>query len=168
MEDFTKSFQKNKKAKLIHLRDQDKASYWIKEQNSSRTDYDLELELTLTHYYSDSIFKKKVFHTLSFFPCAGNAENALYQIPTQLHVDLFLREAINIDKELRLPMDTKIASYDLDFKNANKMQIDLSNTFTLQDSSSFPENIFIVTLYIKDNSKYNDEGKTCLSEIEIE
>ena len=168
MEDFTKSNRKNKTSKIKNLRDNDQTTFWIKEQNSSRPDYDLELELTLTHVYAESKFKKKDFHSIIFHSCLTKENYTPLRNPNQLQVDVFLREAINVDKELRFPYDTKIASLELDFKDSKNVQIDISKAFALQDSSSYPENIFILTLFMKDNSIHTKEGKTCLSEIEVD
>lgn len=166
MEDFTKSNRKNKVSKIKHLTDHDKTTFWIKEQNSFRPDYDLELELALTHVYSDSKFKKKEFHSITFHSCLTK-DNSL-RSPNQLQVDLFLREAINVDKELRLPNDSKVVSFSLDFKDADFIKIDISKLFTLQDSNLFPENIFLVTLFLKDESKHGNGGKTCIAGIDID
>lgn len=166
MEDFTKSNRKNKFSKIKNLTDQNKNTFWIKEQNSFRSDYDLELELALTHVYSESKFKKKDFHFMTFHSCLS--KDTSLKSPNQLQVDLFLREAINIDKELRLPNDSKVVSFPVDFKNADFVKIDISKLFTLEDSNRYPENIYIVTLFLKDNSKQEVGANTCLAEIEIE
>lgn len=166
MEDFTKSNRKNKSSKIKHLTDHDKTSFWIKEQNSSRADYDLEIELTLTHFFSESIFKKKEFHYITFHSC--KTKDSSLKSPNQLQVDVFLREAINVDKELRLPIDSKIISFSLDFKEADFVKMDISKLFNLEDSVRYPENIFLVTLFLKDESKHRENERTCLAEVEID
>lgn len=167
MEDFTKSNRKNKSSKIKHIADKDKSTFWIKEQNSSHPNYDLELELTLTHFYAEGKFKKKEFHSLTFYSCLAKENPTRLRSPNQLQVDVFLREAINIDKELRLPSDKKVGSFTLDFKNSELYTVDISQLFALEDSARYPEGIFIITLFIKDNSKYEKDEKTCLAEIEV-
>ena len=103
---------------------------------------------------------------MTFHSCLS--KDTSLKSPNQLQVDLFLREAINIDKELRLPNDSKVVSFPVDFKNADFVKIDISKLFTLEDSNRYPENIYIVTLFLKDNSKQEVGANTCLAEIEIE
>jgi hypothetical protein len=167
MEDFTKSYRKNKISQIKNLTDKDKSTFWIKEQNSFRPDYDLELELTLTHNYAESKFKKKEFHSIILYSCLTKENFTPLRSPNQMEVDVFLREAINVDKELRLPKDTKVGTFVLDFENANKKTIDIANLFNLADSTRYPENIFLLTLFIKDKSQYKSDGKTCIAEIEV-
>jgi|GEM_PF-1374022 hypothetical protein len=168
MEDFTKSYRKNKNSQIKYLTDKDKTTFWIKEQNSFHPSYDLELELTLTHIYTEEKFKKKEFHSVTFYSCLTKENKSILRAPNQLEVDVFLREAINVDKELRLPTDTKIGSFGLDFADENKKKIDIGNLFNLTDSTHYPENIFLLTLFIKDKSQYKVEGKTCIAEIEVD
>jgi hypothetical protein len=168
MEDFTKSYRKNKNSQIKYLTDKDKTTFWIKEQNSFHPSYDLELELTLTHIYAEEKFKKKEFHSVTFYSCLTKENKSILRAPNQLEVDVFLREAINVDKELRLPTDTKIGSFGLDFADENKKKIDIGNLFNLTDSTHYPENIFLLTLFIKDKSQYKVEGKTCIAEIEVD
>ena len=167
MEDFTKSYRKNKLSQIKYLTDKDKTSFWIKEQNSIHPDYDLELELTLTHVYEKEKFQKKEFHFLTFYSCLVKENFTPLRSPNLLQVDVFLREAINIDKELRLPKDTKITSFELDFQNSNSQKVDISKLFALEDSTHFPDNIYLITLFIKDKSVHNKDEKTCIAEIEI-
>lgn len=167
MEDFTKSNRKNKSSKIKSLTDKDKSTFWIKAQNSFRPDYDLELELTLTHVYAEEKFKKKEFHSITFYSCLTKENFTPLRSPNQMQVDVFLREAINIDKELRLPNDTKVGSFILDFKNSDSQKIDISQLFALEDTNNFPEKISLLTLFIKDNSRHEKNGKTCIAEIEV-
>ena len=85
-----------------------------------------------------------------------------------MEVDVFLREAINVDKELRLPTDTKVGSFVLDFGAERKKKIDIANLLNLADSTHYPDNIFLLTLFMKDKSQYKVEGKTCIAEIEVD
>ncbi len=167
MEDFTKSNRKNKSSMIKYLADKDKSTFWIKEQNSFRPDYDLELELTLTHVYAEEKFKKKEFHSITFYSCLTKENFTPLRSPNQMQVDVFLREAINIDKELRLPNDTKVGSFTLDFKNSDSQKIDISQLFSLEDSNNYPDKISLLTLFIKDDSKHEKDGKTCIAEIEV-
>ncbi len=167
MEDFTKSYRKNKLSQIKHLTDKDKSTFWIKEQNSIHPEYDLELELTLSHIYAEEKFKKKEFYTITFYSCLTKENYSPLRSPNQLQVDIFLREAINIDKELRLPKDKKFESYTLDFKNSDFQKVNVSQLFALEDSTHYPDNIFILTLFIKDKSQYAKDGKTCIAEIEV-
>lgn len=167
-DDFTKSNRKNKSSNIKNLTDKDTTTFWIKEQNSSKPEYDLELELTLTHTYKEKKFVKKEFHSLAFYSCLVKENYTPLRSPNKMTVDLFLREAINVDKELRFPKDAKITSFDLNFQNADVQKIDLTNLIPLQDSNTYPENIFILTLFIKDNSIHKENEKTCLAEIKIE
>lgn len=167
MEDFTKSSRKNKLSKIHHLTDGDKNTFWIKEENSSKSNYDLELEVTLTHVYSESKFKKKEFESITFFPCNPKDNNAILNNPNNMHIDVVLREAINVDKELRLPTDTLITSFHLSFVDSTPQKFSLKNLLPLQDSTTYPNNIFILTLFMKDSSIHPNSGKSCLAEVVV-
>ena len=62
LDDLTKSYRKNKLSQVKNLRDQNQSTYWVKENISTHPEYDLELELTLTHTYKDGVFKRKTFN----------------------------------------------------------------------------------------------------------
>ena len=121
----------------------------------------------MTHVYEKEKFQKKEFHFLTFYSCLVKENFTPLRSPNLLQVDVFLREAINIDKELRLPKDTKITSFELDFQNSDFQKVDISKLFALEDSTHFPENIYLITLFIKDKSVHNKDEKTCIAEIEI-
>ncbi|HMV43025.1 MAG TPA: hypothetical protein PK079_08340 [Leptospiraceae bacterium] len=168
LDDFTKSYRKNKLSQVKNLRDQDSSTYWIKEQNSFHPEYDLETELTLTHFYKEGIFKKKNLNSITIHSCNPIADKSFLVKPNNLVIDIYLREAINVDKELRLPKDEKISSILLSFQDKTSEKVDLTNILKLADSKDYPIGIYILTLFIKDNSNYPLDKKVCISEITVE
>jgi hypothetical protein len=78
---------------------------------------------------------------------------------------LFLRESINVDKELRLPEDRLIASYKFDEINKHRISRDISGIDHLKQETNYPNGIFIYTLEmtLPNDISIND----CFAEIKI-
>jgi hypothetical protein len=75
---------------------------WIKKKETNwkklsqgLLDRDWEMELSLTHFWNGKVFIPKSLKTLEILPCDSS----------ELVLSLILREAINVDKILRLPED---------------------------------------------------------------
>lgn len=156
--DFTKSNRLNPASSIKHLLDGTEDTYWIKEREGEPSK-DIELELRLSHYYHQGKFVKKNYKSLHIVHCKGKpiAQGTL-------EVELFLREAINVDKELRLPEEKVLAKYTISNSDSKEIVIDISKDLILQDSSQYPVNIFIIGTKLKHKpDKLNT--KVCLSEI---
>ena len=156
VEDYTFSNKIDKTSNLIHLKDKNPNTYWKKLRDSRYLKYDVELEYTLTHEWKENQLVPKKFNSLILILCNEDK-------PKNLDIDIYLREAINIDKDLRLPDSFFYKSYHFseELKN-NKIQKDFELN-NLSISSEFPQNIFIVTLFLK-TSTIN----TCISDIYFE
>jgi hypothetical protein len=154
--DFTKSSRYNSESSLKNLRDENPETVWVKEREGD--EYDFELELKLSHKLENGIYKPRPFKTLIINSCTNNAKN--YAPPEKIKVYLFLKEAINIDKELRLPNETFLSN--LEFTE-NENTFPISSLLHFQDSDSFPKGIHILSIRAKVFAK--EKTKACLSDV---
>lgn len=147
--DYTNSEWQNSNSKVKYLFDNKKETYWRKEKESPK-EWDLELELRLTHTFQNGKFIPKNFRALKIIPCE----------PHVWKWELFLQEAINVDKVLRLPVPKPILSSNYESwekeKNIPVPSLDLKPTF------GFDENLYILGLRLKAK-----ELGACISEIQI-
>lgn len=152
-EDFTFSNQIDKNSKLIHLKDKDEKTSWIKFRESRYQKHDAEIEFSLTHFKKGSIFYPKNLSKIKIETCDPK--------PEKISLDLYLREAINVDKELRLPnsffQNTIVFEKEDNIKN-------FELKIKLNEEKVFPNGIYIYTAFIK---TFPEKEKTCISEISL-
>lgn len=153
-EDYTASNLINPNSRLVHLKDKNKNTFWIREKESRYKNHDAEIEFTLTHFKKNSIYLPKDLEKIKIETCEPK--------PEKIFLNLYLREAINIDKELRLP--NSFFQEKIIFEKE-----DISKKFKLKEKlieqENFPNGIFIYTLFIK---TFPEDKKTCISEISFE
>ncbi len=153
IEDFTFS----KKSKLLDLKDGDPKTVWLKEQESRYQKYDAELEYTLTHEYSNGNYIPKKINTLSVRICEDETTK-----PEKIQIDLFLREAINIDKALRLPDNFFVQSFDFQFGESLVEKKTFQLGPDLKITKQFPEGIFIYTIFLK---TFPEQKRICIADV---
>ncbi|MDX1957484.1 MAG: hypothetical protein SFU98_02870, partial [Leptospiraceae bacterium] len=76
--------------------------------------------------------------------------------------EFFFREAINVDKVLRLPVEKKISSIETQFSQNNEIKIELPE---LKETKNYPEGIFILGVKLKFK---NNTQEVCVKELTIE
>ena len=88
-------------------------------------------------------------------------------IKLPLYIEIFLREAIDMDTELRLPEEKKILKKTILYTNFLKEEIPF--TFEPQDTKNYPENIYIIGVRGKWLAeKLNPKYQPCISEITLD
>lgn len=149
--DYTNSEWKNSESKLKHLFDENPNTFWRKEKDSNK-EWDLDLELRLTHIFQNGIYVPRYFEKIKINFC---------EKPTQWKWEIFLNEAINVDKELRLPRSTSLLNSIYETLDKEKTillpQLDLQETQTLD-----PNLISIIGIRLKAK-----EIGACISEIQL-
>ncbi|MEM7182910.1 MAG: hypothetical protein AAF518_18505 [Spirochaetota bacterium] len=156
--DFTKSHLYNQDSSIHHLMDANASTYWIKENESPAEKSDISLELRLTHYYKDG-FQVRKFQKLVILLCEDRKKKYVY--PKEIKVKLMQREAINVDKELRLPKESVLQTWSLQVKDSSRLELPLS--LNIRESNTYPQNIFILGVTL--DMIAPDSGKPCLKEI---
>lgn len=156
--DYTFSNKISRNSNVYNLLDKNESTLWRKEQKSLHPNFDLEVELELTHIYKSGKFIPKQFTNLVIKSCS--------QINTKLSVQMVFREAINVDKELRLPGETEFRTWEINLQEASEFHFDLKD-LNLKESSIYPDNIYIFTLFIKELPGEEKE-KLCLKDIYME
>jgi hypothetical protein len=150
--DFTHSARLNHKSKITNLFDKQESSCWIKSMEGSK--WDLDLELKLTHILGKNGFVPRDFEFLELKDCSGSEIHWKWEV--------YLREAINVDKELRLPEDKVVISGDF---NGNQVvyKIDLPKLELHTSEIYAADKIFILGIRLK-----ADKLGACLSEIQLQ
>lgn len=159
--DFTNSHKQNPLSSVNNLLDKNPKTFWVKESKTIG-DIDFEIELRLSHIYNQG-YQRRDFKRLVVKSC----NKKKYSRPKVLILKLFLREAINVDKVLRLPEDRDIAKYRVEFAS-NLVKIDISDVLVIQESKGFPENIYIIGVRGKVFSYRDTSTKPCLADIYLE
>lgn len=136
--DFTDSINLNSDSKIQSLLDQNPATKWIKMRNAvnhQENNYDFSVELRLSHFYKNG-YKPEFFKKIILQSCAKTHQ--------RIKLTLFLHEAINVDKELRMPEEKNIGHYLVELLPGEKKEIDISREYKPENTSHFPENINII------------------------
>ena len=154
--DFTKSHLYNQDSSIGHLTDGNLSTYWVKEREWQGDD--LSLELRLTHYYQDGFFARK-FKKLVILACEDRKKNYVY--PKEIKVKLVQKEAINVDKELRLPKEDVLQVWSKRVVGSGRLEFPLA--LNIRETSIYPQNISI--LGVKLDITTPESGKPCLKEI---
>lgn len=159
--DFTKSYKLNQKSQIKFIVDGDTETFWTKEREAEGADF--EVELRLTHYFQNGL-RSKDYRYLKIVACE-KAEEKISK-PEKLEVSLFLKEAINVDKELRLPSEKIAGRKNLDFSDSPIRKIDVSKELRILETNHFPENVFIIGVRGKITGA--KKSRPCISEISLE
>jgi hypothetical protein len=151
--DHTHSNRVNSNNKISYLLDKNPKTFWKKE--SPRIDtgwsFDIDLEIKLTHIYDGKNYKERVFHSLEIIPCSEEI--------VEWEVEVYLREAINVDKELRWPGDKVLIQKKV--KLGKKKTVLQLPAYSLGDQQTFPsDNIRIIGFRAR-----TPEVKGCLEDI---
>lgn len=160
--DFTKSFKKNNLSQIRNLSDGDENTFWVKENDAK--EFDFEIELRLTHFYSKDIRSRK-FNSVNIKACEDPKLHLT--MPKNLKIQVFKKEAINVDKELRLPSEKIIKETVVDFSKSLTQKISIENDLQIQESKKYPNNIFIIGVRGKITSE-KKSSRPCISEITLE
>lgn len=158
LDDFTKSYRFSSESKLIHLLDGDPSTRWTK-LSTGADEKDFDMELRLTHRWDGDRYTPIPREKLEIQTCsAGSAE-----------FSLVLREAINVDKELRLPDDRVVYSETYSFQANQTLDLPLDAKFSLSPTDTYPEGISILVLRAKfpEKSSRDSEESTCLQSVSL-
>ncbi len=149
--DYTNSSRLDFNSKLSHLFDKNPKTYWQKMKEVEN--WDLDLELKLTHTLKQNIFQPREFSVIELTTCGEDLSFWKWEI--------YLREAINVDKELRLPNDILILKQD--FQTVEKtFKINLPKQELKPVNYYDPKEIYILGIRLKAKNLYS-----CLSEINL-
>lgn len=137
---------------LLSLFDSDLKTFWTKNQENG-LEWDLVLELGLSHIWDGLTFSPISFKTISIDFCSPILSKTI-------HYGVFLREAINVDQELRMPKDTDIFHGD-QIHEVTTILIPLDEKIKLIKEEKYPNGISIVGMRLKVPTG------TCISEIKL-
>ncbi|MCC5813237.1 MAG: hypothetical protein JJT78_00645 [Leptospira sp.] len=135
LDDYTRSFRISSESKLLHLLDEDLSTQW-KKLGEGTPSADFDVELSLTHLWDGNLYATKNWDSLDLEFCSEQ----------KTRFEVILREAINVDKELRLPDDEIFYSEVIQAKTGDKVSIDLKKLKDLPNRTDYPEGIYIVVL----------------------
>ncbi|MCB1176934.1 MAG: hypothetical protein KDK36_05080 [Leptospiraceae bacterium] len=151
--DHTNSLKKNQNSKIKYLLDGNVSTTWTKElpKPENGWKFDIDLELRLTHIFNGEKYIERKFSNIEIIACSEKKVNWEFEV--------YLREAINVDAELRWRSDNVLLNQVVEV-GKEKISFELPE-YKLGDSKSFPaDNIRI--LEIRGRSK---EIACCFSEI---
>ncbi len=151
LDDFTKSYKRSSLSQISYTLDQKKGTNW-KKLSQGLLDRDWEMELSLTHFWNGKVFIPKSWKTIEILPCDSS----------ELVLSLILREAINVDKILRLPEDFIQNTTTVQTQAGVPIYLDLKFKNELLPTKTYPEGIYIITLRGKHKGLNG-----CLEEIRI-
>lgn len=125
---------------LNHLVDSQEETEWERSDNQ-KGEPTFTLEMKLSHYYDGTSFIPFRLKGIEWMACRGKT------LP-HFSAKLFLRESINVDKELRLPIDTLEDSVAFDGVGKTMFfhPIDLKTKMVSQ--TEYPKGIYIYTLEV--------------------
>lgn len=152
--DFTSSHSSGASSSLKNIIDRNPFTAWEK-QSPRIGDWDLDVELDLTHRWNGEFFQSNRLNEIIITPCAYDAG------PKKLKVFAYIREAINVDKDLRLPVEQELFSEEIEMED-RPYEIDLEDQLKLNDSKVFPEGIYIAGIKLASMEK---SSQYCISDI---
>jgi len=142
---------------LLYLLDSQLDTIWER-KNYVKDQADFFIEMKLTHYYDGSSFVPFQVNGIQWIACPDKT------LP-KFNAKLFLRESINVDKELRLPEDKLVSSFE--FREFGKLDyiknIDVAKNLLKQ--SNYPTGIYIYTLEMTLPEKISEND--CFAEIRL-
>ncbi|TGM16343.1 hypothetical protein EHQ81_08165 [Leptospira selangorensis] len=132
--DFTDSYLVDRSSQAPYLADGNLDTEWRKLRPSSmKTDFDLELRLS--HRLKSGVYVPTNWKGLNIIACSKNTP--------PLSLKILEREAINVDKESRLPNDTEYSSIVLDFSKSEIATIYLKKDAGPVPQKEYPKGIWI-------------------------
>lgn len=147
--DHTHSARFSQESKVSNLFDGKKETHWKKLRDAK--DWDLDLELKLTHVLKQGIYEPREFFGIELHNCGKETDFWKWEV--------YLREAINVDKELRLPSD-KVLLVD-DFQSLGRSILIPIPSQNLQPTEGYnSKEIYILGIRLKAK-----ELGSCLAEI---
>ncbi|WCL48584.1 hypothetical protein [Leptospira sp. GIMC2001] len=152
MVDHTKSYQISQESSISNLLDNDSETHWNKLKESPST-IDWEIELSLTHYWNGSEFVPKNWKFIDITSCSD----------TDLELTILYREAINVDKVLRLPEDFIQKKINIQLLKNQNSRVELDGIKKLERTMNYPDGIYILTILGK-----HKEDSACLSLVDLE
>lgn len=158
LRDFTNSHSLNPKSSVNHLL-YDGPTFWFMEKE--REGYELELELKLSHIYQNQQLIARKFTKLKISACPLTN----YSFPKKLKLQFFTREAINVDKVLRLPEEKILQTMTIRAIQQDGVSVATDSFLQFQASERYPQNIFIVGIRL-DILDVKRE-KICIHKIEL-
>ena len=135
LDDYTRSFRISSESKLLHLLDGDSSTHW-KKLGEGNPEADFDVELSLTHLWNGELYATKNWDSLELEFCSEQ----------KTKFEILLREAINVDKELRLPDDEVFTVEVVEAKMGDRLTLDLKKLRELSSVTSYPKGISIVVL----------------------
>ena len=155
--DFTQSHLVSLNSNINYLLDKNIFTTWTKLKNNP-SKFDFSLELSLSHFKKNEIYYGRSFENLTIYFC----ENI--KLPLKVHI--FLKEAIDMDKELRLPKEKIFLKHTIFYTNNLKVVIPLNLKF--KNRKIYPNNIHIIGIRGKWLAEsFNPSYKPCISEIKL-
>lgn len=146
----------NSSTRILQLLDGDHTTYWIKDREAGEWDFDLELRFS--HEWKQKNYYPLSFSELVVVPCEGYP-------PVTLTLELFRREGINVDKELRMPKQ-EIMETILLTKVKEPFIYDVSKHFIDTEVKTEFDGLHMYILGVRGRVNA-DSGKPCLAEVEL-
>ncbi|WP_245915595.1 hypothetical protein [Leptospira johnsonii] len=132
--DFTDSYLVDRSSQAPYLADGNLNTEWRKLRPSSMK-MDFDLELRLSHRLKSGVYVPTNWKGLKVIACSKNTP--------LLSLKILEREAINVDKESRLPNDTEYGSIDLDFSKSETATVLLKKDAGSVLQKEYPSGIWI-------------------------
>ncbi|WP_210413013.1 hypothetical protein [Leptospira semungkisensis] len=153
--DFTDSYLEDRSSQAPYLADGNPKTEWRKLRPSSQKS-DFDLELRLTHRLKDGIYLPSPWKEIQVSACSTKTP--------KLKLKIVLREAINVDKESRLPDDTDYETKVLDFSESDTVRIPLHKEFSRVPQKDYPKGISIWAV----QGNFDEIGRdVCLKDIQV-
>jgi hypothetical protein len=142
---------------LALVLDANLATYWERTE-IPHSGSDFFLEMKLTHFWDGKVFSPFPTKSIAWKACPGRT------LP-KFRAKLYLRESINVDKELRMPKDQLITEIKNDSNGLKELSSPISVVDNLKPETNYPHGISIYTLEVKLSEILSPND--CFSEIMI-
>ncbi|TGL60689.1 hypothetical protein EHQ64_12775 [Leptospira sarikeiensis] len=153
--DFTDSYLSDRSSQAPYLADGNLETKWRKLRPSNR-EMDFDLELRLSHRLKNGSYVPTNWKEIRVIACSN-------QTPP-LSLKVLEREAINVDKESRLPDDTEYLNTILDFSKSNVVSIPLNKAAGIVPQKEYPNGIWIWS--VQGTFAVSGQG-SCIQDIQI-
>lgn len=140
---------------IPNLLDGNPNTFWKRTENPNQ-DFDFFLEMKLSHYWDGSAFSPFPISGWEIHACPGKTLPAFKG-------NILLREAINVDKELRLPEDEILSSFEDTTGKSEHFLIPMPKTKVWERVEEYPKGIYIYTITVKFLQELS--ANDCISEI---
>lgn len=141
---------------IYYLTDGNHTTYWRKGLDGK--EWDFEIELRFTHKYYNGMYEPVLYKELSIVPCEGYS-------PPDLFLEIFKREGINVDIELRMPKDVVIQTVVLESIKKPHLQ-DISKLFNNSQTYMSYDGMKMSILGVRGRIK-SSNSPPCLAEISL-